>query len=63
MQQSAGTLQKLSLELGGNAPYIVFDDCDIESALETALIAKVRNAGQTCISPNRVFVQKGIYEE
>lgn len=63
MQQSAGTLKKLYLELGGNAPYIVFEDCDIESALETALIAKFRNAGQTCTSPSRIFVQKGIYEE
>jgi succinate-semialdehyde dehydrogenase/glutarate-semialdehyde dehydrogenase len=63
MQQSAGTLKKLSLELGGNAPCIVFEDCDIESALETVLVAKLRNAGQTCISPNRIFVERAIYEE
>ncbi|KIM94141.1 hypothetical protein OIDMADRAFT_60974 [Oidiodendron maius Zn] len=62
MQQSAGSLKKLSLELGGNAPCIVFDDCDVQDALQTVVTAKLRNAGQTCISPNRIFVQRGIYE-
>lgn len=62
MKQSAGSLKKLSLELGGNAPCIIFDDCDMHDALQTVLLAKSRNAGQTCISPNRIFVQQGIYE-
>ena len=63
MQQSAGTLKKLSLELGGNAPFIVFDDADIDAAVEGALISKYRNAGQTCVCTNRFLVQAGVYEE
>ena len=62
MQQSAPTLKKLSLELGGNAPFIVFDDADVEAAVEGALASKYRNAGQTCVCTNRFFVQEKIYE-
>lgn len=61
-QQSAKTLKKVSLELGGNAPFIVFDDADLEAAVEGALVAKFRNAGQTCVCVNRFLVQDGIYE-
>jgi succinate-semialdehyde dehydrogenase/glutarate-semialdehyde dehydrogenase len=60
-RESAGTLKKLSLELGGNAPFIVFDDADIDAAVTGLLAAKFRNGGQTCVCPNRVFVQSGIY--
>jgi succinate-semialdehyde dehydrogenase/glutarate-semialdehyde dehydrogenase len=63
MKQSASTLKKLSMELGGNAPFIVFDDADIETAIKSALIAKFRSSGQTCVCANRIFVQRGIYEE
>jgi len=59
---SAGTLKRLSLELGGNAPLIVFDDADIDAAVEGLMRAKFRNGGQTCVSPNRVYVQEKIYE-
>jgi len=62
MQQCAPTLKKLSLELGGNAPFIVFDDADVEAAVEGALASKYRNAGQTCVCTNRFFVQERIYE-
>ena len=62
-QRSAQTLKKVSLELGGNAPFIVFDDADLEAAIEGALIAKYRNAGQTCVCVNRFLVQDGIYEK
>ncbi|HEY1091470.1 MAG TPA: NAD-dependent succinate-semialdehyde dehydrogenase [Burkholderiaceae bacterium] len=62
MAQCAPTLKKLSLELGGNAPFIVFDDADLDSAVEGALISKYRNAGQTCICANRIYVQEGVYE-
>ncbi|WPC05747.1 NAD-dependent succinate-semialdehyde dehydrogenase [Pseudomonas benzenivorans] len=62
MAQCADTLKKVSLELGGNAPFIVFDDADLERAVEGALIAKYRNAGQTCVCVNRFLVQEGIYE-
>ncbi|MNQ49548.1 Glutarate-semialdehyde dehydrogenase DavD [compost metagenome] len=62
MAQCAKTLKKVSLELGGNAPFIVFDDADLERAVEGALIAKYRNAGQTCVCVNRFLVQDGIYE-
>ena len=58
---SADTLKKLSLELGGNAPFIVFDDADIDAALDGLMAAKFRNGGQTCVCPNRVYVQDGIY--
>ena len=60
--QCAPTLKKLSLELGGNAPFIVFDDADLDSAVEGALISKYRNAGQTCVCANRFYVQGGIYD-
>ncbi len=62
MAQSAPTLKKLSLELGGNAPFIVFDDADLEQAVTGALAAKYRNAGQTCVCANRFLVQAGIYD-
>ncbi len=62
MQQCAPTIKKLSLELGGNAPFIVFDDADIDSAVEGALASKYRNAGQTCVCANRLYVQDGVYE-
>ena len=63
MAQSAPTVKKLSLELGGNAPFIVFDDADIESAVEGAMASKYRNAGQTCVCANRIYVQDGVYDE
>jgi len=63
MQQSAPTVKKLSLELGGNAPFIVFDDADIDSAVEGAMASKYRNAGQTCVCANRLYVQDGVYDE
>jgi succinate-semialdehyde dehydrogenase / glutarate-semialdehyde dehydrogenase len=62
-QASAGTLKKLSLELGGNAPFIVFDDADIDAAVEGAMAAKFRNSGQTCVCANRLLVQSSIYDE
>ena len=63
MKQGAETVKKVSMELGGNAPFIVFDDADIDAAVEGALIAKYRNAGQTCVCANRLYVQSGVYEE
>jgi succinate-semialdehyde dehydrogenase / glutarate-semialdehyde dehydrogenase len=63
MAQSAPTLKKLSLELGGNAPFIVFDDADLEAAVEGAILAKFRHAGQTCVCANRILVQDGIYSD
>jgi succinate-semialdehyde dehydrogenase/glutarate-semialdehyde dehydrogenase len=63
MAQSAPTVKKLSLELGGNAPFIVFDDADIDSAVEGAFASKYRNAGQTCVCSNRLYVQEGVYDE
>ncbi len=62
MQQCAPTLKKLSLELGGNAPFIVFDDADLDAAVEGAIISKYRNAGQTCVCANRLYVQAGVYD-
>lgn len=62
MAQSASTVKKLSLELGGNAPALVFDDADLDSAVEGVFASKFRNAGQTCICTNRIYVQVGIYE-
>lgn len=62
MAQSAPTVKKLSLELGGNAPFIVFDDADIDSAVEGAIASKYRNAGQTCVCANRLYVQAGVYD-
>ncbi|WP_454827674.1 NAD-dependent succinate-semialdehyde dehydrogenase [Paraburkholderia xenovorans] len=61
-RESAETLKKLSLELGGNAPFIVFDDADLEAAVAGLMAAKFRNGGQTCVCPNRVYVQAGVYE-
>lgn len=63
LERSAKTLKKVSLELGGNAPFIIFDDADLDAAIEGALIAKFRNAGQTCVCVNRFLVQAGIYEK
>jgi len=63
MAQCAKQIKKVSLELGGNAPFIVFDDADLDEAVAGALICKFRNSGQTCISANRIFVQDGIYDE
>ena len=62
MKQCAPTIKKLSLELGGNAPFIVFDDADLDSAVEGALASKYRNAGQTCVCANRIYVQAGVYD-
>ncbi|MEO0682667.1 MAG: aldehyde dehydrogenase family protein, partial [Pseudomonadota bacterium] len=62
MRQCADDIKKLSLELGGNAPFIVFDDADIDAAVDGAMASKFRNAGQTCVSANRLYVQKGVYE-
>jgi len=61
-RESAATLKKLSLELGGNAPFIVFDDADLDAAVAGLMAAKFRNGGQTCVCPNRVYVQAGVYE-
>lgn len=63
MEQCAGTIKKMSLELGGNAPFLVFDDADIDAAIEGAMICKFRNAGQTCVCANRIYVQSGVYDE
>jgi len=62
MSQCAPTVKKLSLELGGNAPFLVFDDADVDSAVEGAMASKYRNAGQTCVCANRLYVQDGIYD-
>ncbi|GAC1575606.1 MAG: NAD-dependent succinate-semialdehyde dehydrogenase [Candidatus Elarobacter sp.] len=62
MEQCARTVKKVSLELGGNAPFIVFDDADLDAAVAGAMGAKFRNAGQVCVSPNRLFVQEGIHD-
>ena len=62
MRQAAGTVKKVSLELGGNAPFIVFDDADLDAAVQGALICKFRNTGQTCVCANRIFVQAGVYD-
>lgn len=61
-RESAQTLKKLSLELGGNAPFIVFEDADLDAAVEGLMVAKFRNGGQTCVSPNRVFVHDAVHE-
>jgi succinate-semialdehyde dehydrogenase/glutarate-semialdehyde dehydrogenase len=63
MRQCAGTVKKVSLELGGNAPFIVFDDADLEAAVEGAIASKYRNTGQTCVCANRFLIQDGVYEE
>jgi succinate-semialdehyde dehydrogenase/glutarate-semialdehyde dehydrogenase len=62
MRQSADTIKKLSLELGGNAPFIVFDDADLDAAVEGAIASKYRNAGQTCVCANRIYVQDTVYD-
>ena len=62
MAQSAGTLKKLSMELGGNAPFIVFDDADLDAAVAGAIASKYRNTGQTCVCANRLLVQTGVYD-
>lgn len=63
MEQSAGTLKKLSFELGGNAPFIVFDDADLEKAVSGAIECKFRSSGQTCVCANRIYVQEKVYNE
>ena len=63
LEQGAKNIQKMSMELGGNAPFIVFDDADIDAAVDGALISKYRNNGQTCVCANRIYVQENIYEE
>ncbi len=63
LRQSADQIKKASMELGGNAPFIVFDDADLEAAVEGAMIAKYRNNGQTCVCANRIYVQAGVYDE
>jgi succinate-semialdehyde dehydrogenase / glutarate-semialdehyde dehydrogenase len=63
MAECAGTLKKVSLELGGNAPFIVFDDADLDAAVQGAIASKYRNTGQTCVCANRVLVQSSVYEE
>ena len=62
-EQCAGSLKKLSLELGGNSPFIVFDDAKMETAVEACILAKLRNSGQTCVTANRIMVQKGVYDQ
>jgi succinate-semialdehyde dehydrogenase / glutarate-semialdehyde dehydrogenase len=62
MQQCASTVKKISLELGGNAPFLVFDDADLDAAVEGAIISKFRNTGQTCVCANRILVQEGVYD-
>jgi succinate-semialdehyde dehydrogenase / glutarate-semialdehyde dehydrogenase len=63
MRQSADTIKKLSMELGGNAPFLVFDDADVDASVEGALISKFRNGGQTCVCTNRFYVQDGVYDD
>src|ERR1700756_2564783 len=63
MKQSADTIKKLSLELGGNAPFIVFDDADLDAAVVGAIASKYRNTGQTCVCVNRIYVQSGVYDQ
>ena len=60
---SAGQVKRLSLELGGHAPYIIFDDAPLEEAVDGLIASKFRNAGQTCVCANRVFVQRGVYDD
>src|SRR3546814_15044437 len=62
MRQSAGTVKKLAMELGGNAPFIVFDDADLDLAIDGVMASKFRNAGQTCVCANRILVQSGIHD-
>ena len=60
MKEAADGIKRLSLELGGNAPFIVFDDADLDAAVEGAMISKFRNAGQTCVCANRIYVQDSV---
>ncbi|GER02804.1 hypothetical protein JCM17846_04860 [Iodidimonas nitroreducens] len=62
MRQAADSVKKMSLELGGNAPFIVFDDADIDAAVDGVMASKFRNTGQTCVCANRIFVQAGVYD-
>ena len=62
MRLASGTVKKVSLELGGNAPFIVFDDANLDAAVDGAMVCKFRNAGQTCVCANRILVQKNVYE-
>jgi succinate-semialdehyde dehydrogenase/glutarate-semialdehyde dehydrogenase len=62
MRQAASTVKKVGLELGGNAPFIVFDDADVDAAVEGAIVSKFRNMGQTCVCANRIYAQAGIYD-
>ena len=62
MRQGADQIKRLSLELGGNAPFIVFDDADLDAAVEGAMVSKYRNNGQTCVCANRIYVQAGVYD-
>jgi succinate-semialdehyde dehydrogenase/glutarate-semialdehyde dehydrogenase len=62
MAQCAATVKKVSMELGGNAPFLVFDDADIDAAIEGAMMSKFRNTGQTCVCANRILVQDGVYD-
>ena len=62
MEQTASTIKKVSMELGGNAPFIVFDDADLDAAVQGAIISKYRNTGQTCVCANRIYVQDGVYD-
>src|SRR5690349_8893753 len=62
MEQCAGTVKKVSLELGGNAPFIVFDDADLDAAVDGAMASKYRNTGQTCVCANRLYVQDAVYD-
>ena len=62
MEQCAGTVKKVSMELGGNAPFLVFDDADLDAAVEGAMMSKFRNTGQTCVCANRILVQEGVYD-
>ena len=63
MRQAASTVKKVGLELGGNAPFIVFDDADLDAAVEGAIVSKFRNMGQTCVCANRIYVQEGVYDD
>jgi succinate-semialdehyde dehydrogenase / glutarate-semialdehyde dehydrogenase len=63
MRQAASTVKKVGLELGGNAPFIVFDDADLDAAVEGAIVSKFRNMGQTCVCANRIYAQEGVYDD
>ena len=63
MEQSASSVKKMSLELGGNAPFLIFDDADLDAAVEGVMIAKFRNAGQTCVCANRLYVHDAVYDQ